>query len=211
MMIAGILAFSVALFGHGGPGAAQEAEAEGALAVLLDLTAGDEREVLAEIGAAWPGSRRTGLGPDPATEGDPWFWSAVIQTPGGLATPPFGLTLTCTQHGYDSHRALIALRQPGLRPWPGGAKVRLYCEAYGVFWGQGLETALVRGAQPLLETWTSDRDRSRAGRMVYRGGDTAPRQGRMVKSFRLEVDRAAGTLPGVVVAMEVEIFGFGVR
>ncbi|MBS8227394.1 hypothetical protein [Vannielia litorea] len=187
---------------------AQEGAAEGALAVLLDLSAGEPREVLGELAAAWPGSRRIGLGPDPVTEGDPWFWSEVFQTPGTRATPPYGLTLTCTRYGPDSHRALIALRQPGLKPWPGGADVRLGCRGAGVFWGRGLEPVLVRGARDMLETWAVDAEGGPAMRRHYRGGDTAPRAGRMVQAFTLSTSRTGGTVPGLVVEVDVAIFAF---
>lgn len=190
------------------PGPAQEAEADGALAVLLDLEPAEEPLLLAELDAAWPATRRIALGPDPATEGDPWFWSAVFQTPGASDVPPHGLTLTCTRHGPDSHRALIARRAPGLRPWPGGAQVRLFCEGQGVFWGRDVEALFVRGAAPMLETWAEERGGGVARPGSYRGADTAPRAGRMVRSFRLETSRAGGARPGAVVELEVEIFGF---
>ncbi|WP_074255496.1 hypothetical protein [Vannielia litorea] len=178
------------------------------MAVLVDLDPGSREEVLGALGAAWPGTRRIGPGPDPATEGDPAFWSAVFQTPGVTETPPHGLTLTCTRYGHVSHRALIARRHRGLRPWPGGAEVRLHCEGHGVFWGRALTDGLVRGARAMLETWAVDADPSQPGQRSFRGGDTGPRGGRMVKGFWLEVSPAGGRLPGVVVALEVEIFGF---
>ncbi len=190
------------------PARAQEAEADGALAVLLDLDAADWPQLLAQLDAAWPGTRRIGSGPDPVTEGDPWFWSAVFQTPGAAEAPPHGMTLTCTRYGRDSHRALIAIRAPDLRPWPGGADVRLFCEGFGQFWGREVVEGFVRGAQPMLETWAVDAIRGAADRRSYRGGDTAPRNGRMVGSFRLDTSRAGGRVPGVVVEVSLEIYGF---
>ncbi|QDC09679.1 hypothetical protein FHY55_10670 [Oceanicola sp. D3] len=188
---------------------AQGIEAEGTLAVLLDLPVGEAGAVLGELDAAWRGSRIIGRGPGPVTEGDPWFWSAVFQTPGMEATPRHGLTLTCSRHGHESHRAMIAARTRGLRPWPGGAVARLTCEGAGVFWGRNLGPLILRGAQDMLETWAVDTEPGQPGHLSYRGGDTAPRGGRMVGRFRLDMTRAGGALPGSEVWVEVEIYRFG--
>ena len=190
------------------PSAAQVAKADGLLAVLFDLPFGGEGEVLAALDSRWPGSRRIGVGQGPVTEGDPLYWSAVFRTPGLEATPPHGLTLSCIRYGPESHRALIDRRADGLRPWPGGADARLFCEGQGVFWGRGVSPMLARGAQPVVEAWAVDRSRLPPVGMTYRGGDTAPRQGRMVRSFRMVSSPAGGTVPGEVFSVRVEIFDF---
>ncbi|MFY0632831.1 MAG: hypothetical protein JXQ91_03405 [Vannielia sp.] len=204
------LAFAMALCA-GRAALSQEAEADGALAVLLDLSLDAPEGVLAELVIAWPGTRRIASGADPGDGADPLYWSAMFQTPGAADTPPHGLTLSCTRYGHRTHRALMSARRAGLRPWPGGADVRLFCEGYGVYWGRELGAELVHGAEAMVETWAEERDPSFPGLRRYRGGDTAPRGGRMVKGFGLETSPAGGKLPGVVVSLEVEIYGFGLE